>query len=104
LQDTLQMYQPMCTLQAQPFDFHTFGNRRATVRKQGRPGSSRRGDLTTIAITCITDGHAHDVPDVQIAGPQADRRGRYVAVCGHVVTAAPMVEPEGAPCPLCAAF
>ena len=74
------------------------------MRKQGRSGSSRRADIATIAITCIVDGRAHDVPDVQIAGPQADRRGRYVAVCGHVVTAAPMVEPEGAPCPLCAAF
>jgi hypothetical protein len=55
-------------------------------------------------ITCTVDGRAHAVPDVQIAGPQADRRGRYVAVCGHVVTAASMIEPEGAPCPLCAAF
>jgi hypothetical protein len=98
------MYQLVCTLQAQLLDLHTFGDRRATVRKQGRASSSRRGDITTVAITCIVDGRAHAVPDVQIAGPQADRQGRYVAVCGHVVTAAPMVEPEGMPCPLCAAF
>jgi hypothetical protein len=74
------------------------------VRKQGRSSSSRRGGITTVTITCIVDGRAHDVPDVQIAGPQADRQGRYVAVCGHVVTAASMIEPEGARCPLCAAF
>ena len=62
---------------------------------------SARGDLATVTITCVRDGHAHAVPDVQIAGPQADGRGRYVALCGHVVTAAPMIDPEGAPCPLC---
>jgi hypothetical protein len=73
------------------------------VRKQGRSNSSRGGGVTTVTITCIVDGRAHQVPDVQIAGPQSDRRGRYVAVCGHVVTATSMIEPEGAPCPLCAA-
>jgi hypothetical protein len=89
--------------QPQLHDIRTIGDRRATVRKQGRSNSSRRGGVTTVTITCIVDGRAHEVPDVQIAGPQADRRGRYVAVCGHVVTAASMIEPEGAPCPLCAA-
>jgi hypothetical protein len=84
-------------------EVRAIGNRRATVRKQGRASSSRHGGITTVTITCIVDGRAHDVPDVQIAGPQSDRRGRYVAVCGHVVTAASMIEPEGAPCPLCAA-
>jgi hypothetical protein len=74
-----------------------------TVRKQDR-SRARRGESATITVTCAIDGRAHDVPDVQIAGPQADRRGRYVAVCGHVVTAASMIEPEGAPCPLCAAY
>ena len=74
------------------------------MRKQGRSGHSPTDRPTTVAITCIVDGRAHAVPDVQIAGPQADRRGRYVAVCGHVVTAASMTQPEGAPCPLCVAF
>ena len=73
------------------------------MRKQGRSGA-RHGGPSTVVITCTVDGRAHAVPDVQIAGPQADRRGRYVAVCGHVVTAASMTEPEGAPCPLCTAF
>ena len=73
------------------------------MREQGRSGASRSDGPTTVVITCMLDGRAHAVPDVQVAGPQADRRGRYVALCGHVVTAASMVEPEGAPCPLCAA-
>jgi hypothetical protein len=70
------------------------------VRKQIRSHSRQ---TATVTITCAVDGRAHDVPDVQIAGPQAGL-GRYVAVCGHVVTAASMIEPEGARCPLCAAF
>jgi hypothetical protein len=90
--------------QLQLHDFRTIRDGVATVRKQSRSNSSRRGGITTVTITCIVDGRAHDVPDVQIAGPQADRQGRYVAVCGHVVTAASMIEPEGAPCPLCAAY
>ncbi len=73
------------------------------MSKNARPSPSRR-EVPTVTITCIRDGRAHHVPDAQIAGPQADGAGRYVAVCGHVVTAAAMVEPEGAPCPLCAAF
>jgi hypothetical protein len=70
------------------------------VSNHSRSRSARR-DLATVTITCVRDGHAHAVPDVQIAGPQADGRGRYVALCGHVVTAAPMIDPEGAPCPHC---
>ena len=73
------------------------------MRKHGRSGAPREAHATVV-ITCTVDGRAHAVPDAQIAGPQADRRGRYVAVCGHVVTAASMIEPEGAPCPLCAAY
>jgi len=97
------MYPQMCTLQVQPLDRRTIRGEGTTVRKQDRSRADH-GEGATIAITCAVDGRAHDVPDVQIAGPQADRRGRYVAVCGHVVTAASMTEPEGAPCPLCAAF
>lgn len=61
-----------------------------------------RAPSTTISITCLTDGLAHDVPDAQLAAPAADRAGCYIAVCGHVVTAASMVEPDGKRCPLCA--
>jgi len=97
------MHFHVCTLQVQSLDCRTVSDKVITVRKQGRRSRGRDGEFTTITITCAVDGRAHDVPDAQIAGPQADRRGRYVAVCGHVVTAASMIEPEGAPCPLCAA-
>lgn len=103
VQDTLQMHHQLGTLQVPSLDRRAIRDERITVRKQGQP-RSRRGRITTITITCAVDGRAHDVPDVEIAGPQADGRGRYVAVCGHVVTAASMIEPDGAPCPLCAAF
>lgn len=61
-----------------------------------------RPPSTTIRITCLTDGLAHDVPDAQLAAAANDRAGCYIAVCGHVVTAASMVEPDGKRCPLCA--
>ena len=64
--------------------------------------AAARAASTTISITCLNDGLAHDVPDAQLAAPAADRAGCYIAVCGHVVTAASMVEPDGKRCPLCA--
>ena len=64
---------------------------------------STRRDLSPVTITCVRDGRAHAAPDVQIAGPEAGAPGRYIALCGHVVPAAPMTDPEGAPCPLCSA-
>ncbi|MCO1659142.1 hypothetical protein [Pseudonocardia humida] len=60
-----------------------------------------RPPSTTIRITCLTDGLAHDVPDAQLAAAANDRAGCYIAVCGHVVTAASMVEPDGKRCSLC---
>jgi hypothetical protein len=66
------------------------------------PSTAARAASTTISITCLNDGLAHDVPDAQLAAPAADRAGCYIAVCGHVVTAASMVEPDGKRCPLCA--
>ena len=58
----------------------------------------------TVSVTCLADGRAHDVPDVQLAAPELAHRGRYRALCGHLVTAAAMIEPDGAPCPFCAAL
>jgi hypothetical protein len=54
----------------------------------------------TISITCQDDGRAHDVPDEQLAEAQ----GRYRALCGHWVTAGSMAQPDGVPCPACAAL
>ena len=65
-----------------------------------RSGASRSAS-TTISITCLNDGLAHDVPDAQLAAAAHSGAGSYIAVCGHVVTAASMVEPDGKKCPLC---
>ncbi|MEJ3654608.1 hypothetical protein WEH80_16700 [Actinomycetes bacterium KLBMP 9759] len=48
-------------------------------------------------MTCLSDGRAHDVPDVEFTRGS----GHYQAICGHTVYAAPMVEPDGKPCQLC---
>jgi hypothetical protein len=56
---------------------------------------------TTVSITCLNDGLAHDVPDTELSGPMGTRAGCYSAVCGHLVVAGSMVEPEGRACPLC---
>jgi hypothetical protein len=70
------------------------------VHRSGRQGPSSRSGRSTITITCQTDGRAHDVPDEELAEAQ----GRYRALCGHWVTAGSLAEPDGAPCPNCAAL
>lgn len=58
------------------------------------------GPIVTVTVTCVQDGHSHAVPDTELTSDAASS-GYYRAVCGHVVTAAPMVAPEGAPCRPC---
>jgi hypothetical protein len=55
----------------------------------------------TVTVTCVADGRAHRVLDVEIATEVTRRDGFYQALCGHRVAAASMVEPDGRPCPLC---
>jgi hypothetical protein len=55
---------------------------------------------TVITVTCLGDGRAHAVPDTELS-LAASQDGTYRAVCGHVVTAASMVEPDGKPCRQC---
>lgn len=64
--------------------------------------TERRGvtEHSTVSVTCLSDGRAHAVLDAELAGPAACS-GYYKAVCGHLVTPAPMVEPEGDPCRQC---
>jgi hypothetical protein len=57
--------------------------------------------LYTIPITCRLDGQAHDVTDESVGAGK--RTGKYVALCGYVVLAAPMVAPVGRPCARCTA-
>ncbi len=66
-----------------------------------RVDSLHRG-RPTISVTCVADGRAHRVSDVEIATEAARRDGYYQALCGHLVAAASMVEPDGLPCALCA--
>lgn len=73
------------------------------MARTGRSRGPAAEDRTTVSITCVTDGRAHRVSDLQLGAAEADGRGRYRALCGHVVTAASLAEPDGAPCPSCAA-
>lgn len=57
--------------------------------------------LYTIPITCLLDGQAHDVTDESVAAGK--RTGEYAALCGYVVSAAPMVAPVGRQCGRCTA-
>lgn len=56
-------------------------------------------DVQTVIVTCSVDSRAHAVHDTQLA--TATESGRYNALCGHIVAAVPMTEPDGAPCLLC---
>ncbi|MHA6620788.1 hypothetical protein [Pseudonocardia sp. DLS-67] len=58
----------------------------------------------TITVTCAVDSRAHEVPDAELAAAARRSDGHYQALCGHMVAAAPMVEPDGHPCLLCAAI
>lgn len=58
--------------------------------------------ITTVSVTCRKDGRAHDVPDAELASGAMEGNGYFLAVCGHLVAAAPMVEPGGKRCGLCA--
>jgi hypothetical protein len=61
---------------------------------------TRAASPTTVTITCLNDGLAHDVTDVQLA-VGTDRAGCFVAICGHLVVAGSLVEPDGRRCRLC---
>jgi hypothetical protein len=56
----------------------------------------------TLSVTCMSDGRAHAVRDSEIAQGTTHRSGYYSAVCGHVVTPASMVAPDGELCRVCA--
>jgi hypothetical protein len=58
----------------------------------------------TITVTCSVDSRAHEVPDAELAAAARRSDGHYQALCGHMVAAAPMVEPDGQPCLLCTAI
>jgi hypothetical protein len=57
---------------------------------------------STIPITCSLDSQAHSVTDEGLRAGQ--RTGRYVALCGHRVSAAALATPLGRPCAACTAL
>ena len=59
------------------------------------------GDLT-VSVTCVADGRSHAVHDAELAIGATQRSGYYAAICGHLITPAPMVAPDGELCPTCA--
>jgi hypothetical protein len=63
-----------------------------------------RRAVDTITVTCAIDTRAHEVPDAELAASARQSDGHYQALCGHMVAAAPMVEPDGQPCLLCTAI
>jgi hypothetical protein len=73
------------------------------VGMSGGDQAGRRA-VDTITVTCSIDSRAHEVPDAELAASARRSDGHYQALCGHMVAAAPMVEPDGQPCLLCAAI
>lgn len=57
--------------------------------------------VSTVIVTCALDSRAHAVPDTELT-PDPLGEGRFAALCGHVIAAAPLAAPDGAPCAECA--
>lgn len=58
---------------------------------------------STISMTCVVDGKAHEITDHAMAASHAASNGNYRALCGHRVMPAPLVEPNGVLCQNCLA-
>lgn len=70
--------------------------------KHMRAGSvSLYATLRTTSITDQVGGLAHQVDDVHVSRLIAG--GTVFGLCGATIIPAPMVVPEGRPCPVCAA-
>ena len=80
----------------------TCGGVGTVSRPRGPLSPFELGGGATISVTCVMDGRCHSVPDEELAIGIAHRGGQYAAVCGHVITPAPMVAPDGDLCPGCA--
>ena len=57
-----------------------------------------------VAVTCAQDGRDHLVSDEAMAAGLSGHAGRYVALCGHRVSAAVLACPPGPPCSRCVAL
>ncbi|WP_156819419.1 hypothetical protein [Pseudonocardia sp. HH130630-07] len=66
-------------------------------------GQSADADVPDVfTLTSVLDNRAHKVIDSELCAPHACDIGRYEALCGHLVSPAPLVEEDGAPCARCA--
>lgn len=54
-----------------------------------------------LTLTSVIDRRAHKVTDTELCAPHALRTGRYEALCGHLVSPAPLVAADGTPCRRC---
>ena len=70
------------------------------VVRNGAADRSEECDLVT--LTSVIDNRAHVVTDIELSSPRAMQAGRYEALCGHLISPAPMVEPDGTRCRRCA--
>lgn len=58
-------------------------------------------EFELVSLTSVIDGRAHIVTDVEFSSPHATRMGRYEALCGHLISPVPLIEPDGARCRRC---
>jgi len=71
-------------------------------RPRRQSASPDPGGSSTVSVTCVADGRCHAVPDAELVIGATERSGHYAAICGHLITPAPMVAPDGEMCPACA--
>ena len=65
-------------------------------------GQSNNADVPDIlTLTSVIDNRAHKVTGSELCASHSTRTGRFAALCGHLVSPAPLVEAEGTPCTRC---
>ena len=63
--------------------------------------ASNRIPPRSTRITCAVDGRDHLINEQATAAGLSAGHGEYVAACGHLVVAVPMVNPPGPSCAVC---
>ncbi len=63
--------------------------------------TNRAGGPDVLTVTSVLDGRAHKVTDAELCAPHSMRTGRYAALCGHLVSPAPLIDVAGTPCARC---
>jgi hypothetical protein len=63
--------------------------------------STDADELDVLILTSVIDNRAHKVIGSELCAPHATHTGRFEALCGHLVSPAPLIEADGAPCDRC---